>query len=93
LSRYGATRDHICPYVDGIHVCRASTCGEHVETLANIEGATIVHYERLRDAYAVPDDDGSFEIMVDWMIAGIGHRDFAVRADNLEALLKAAQRA
>lgn len=78
------------PCQNGLHVCGHDGAEEYPVTVANIEGISASQFDILAAHFAV-EENGDFDMVVDFQSDGDTIMDFGIRRQSLEALLKSAR--
>lgn len=80
-------RDRYNPCPDGIHVCGISGDEEEFISVANVVGVGEGTFAMLKTLFALPEGEDP-DLVVDLMVGGDCIRDFGIRRQQLDALLK-----
>jgi hypothetical protein len=75
------------PCKNGIHVCGISAAEEEFVTVANVPGVSERKFDMLENEYALPEGEDP-DLIVDLVIDGDLIRDFGIRRQSLDVLIR-----
>lgn len=75
------------PCHNGIHVCGITGDEEEFATVANVPGVTEQKFDELQSHFALPEGEDP-DLVIDFVVNGDLVRDFGIRRQSLDALLR-----